>query len=193
MITTTLNAIRAQHPCPDGWYKLLRHLGKTQADDETLPLVTILDSNGIDDTLWCLRIVDGYEKEKRLFAVWCARQVQHLTSDPRSVEALDVAERFAHGEASTAELTAANYAAWAAADAIAQAANAAAWAAAAAAWAANEAANEAAARVAARAAARAAWATANEAASQPSRAAAYAAAYAAAQAAQIEKFKEIFG
>jgi len=40
MITTTLNEIKKHCPCEDGWKKLLKHLGKTKADDEPLPLVT---------------------------------------------------------------------------------------------------------------------------------------------------------
>lgn len=75
---TTLNKIRAKRPCSDGWEKLLRHLGKTQADDEPLNIETLLHSNGIADALWCLRAVDGHDREIRLYAVWCARQVQHL-------------------------------------------------------------------------------------------------------------------
>lgn len=54
------------------------------------------------------------DKELRLFAVWCARQVQHLMSDTRSVAALDVAERHANGNATHAELAAARAAARAA-------------------------------------------------------------------------------
>ena len=140
MICTTLNKIRAHNPCEDGWRKLLAHLGKTKADDEPLPLVTILDSSGLDDCLWCLRTVPEHDREWRLFAVWCARQVQHLMTDPRSIAALDVAERFAHGKANADELAAA----WAAADAARDAARAAAWAAADAAWAAADAAWDAA-------------------------------------------------
>ena len=90
--TTTLNAIRKHEPCTDGWKKLLVHLGKTEADDEPLDLITVLDSNGLDDALWCLRAVDGCGREIRLFAVWCARQVEHLMTDQRSRDALDVAE-----------------------------------------------------------------------------------------------------
>ena len=108
---TTLNKIRAHGPCADGWAKLLRHLGKTQPDDEPLALTTILDSNGLDDTLWCLRSCDGIDREARLYAVWCARQVQHLMTDPRSLAALDVAERHANGEATDKELAAARAAA----------------------------------------------------------------------------------
>ena len=123
-MNTTLNAIRKHSPCADGWAKLLRHLGKTQADDDPLPILTVLESNGLDDALWALRAVQGHDREIRLFAVWCARQVQHLMTDKRSVDALDVAERFANGLASAAELAAA----WSAAqDAARAAAGAAAW------------------------------------------------------------------
>lgn len=131
---TTLNAIREHGPCLRGWHRLLKHLLKTSADDEPLLIRTILESNGLDDALWCLRAVNGYEREMRLFAVWCARQVQHLMKDERSIKALDVAELYANGEASDEEM---------AADAAAGAADAAAgaaWAADAAAWAAADAA-----------------------------------------------------
>ena len=116
---TTLNQIRAHGPCADGWRKLLANLGKTCADDEPLPITTVLDSNGLDDALWCLRAVPGHDREKRLYAVWCARQVQHLLTDPRSMAALDVAERHANGLASDDELDAASDVAWAAARAAA--------------------------------------------------------------------------
>ena len=112
---TTLNAIRNHKPCDSGWKKLLHHLGKTKADDEPLSIATVLDSNGLDDVLWCLRAVSGYEREIRLYAVWCARQVQHLMTDPRSLAALDVSERHANKQATDDELTAARDAAWAAA------------------------------------------------------------------------------
>ena len=115
MIYTTLNKIREHAPCANGWARLLRHLGKTQADDEPLALATILDSNGFADALWCLRAVDGPQREMRLYAVWCARQVQHLMTDPRSHAALDVAERYANGDATHEELAAARAAAGAAA------------------------------------------------------------------------------
>ena len=113
-IKTTLNKIRAHNPCADGWEKLLTYLGKTKADDEPLAITTILDSNGIDDAIWCLRAVEGRDKEIRLFAVWCARQVQHLLTDQRSLDVIDVAERYANGEATQDELAAATDAAWAA-------------------------------------------------------------------------------
>ena len=159
---TTLNKIRVHGPCQDGWKKLLAYLGKIGPDDEPLSILTILESNGLDDALWCLRAVDGADREIRLYSVWCARQIQHLMTDPRSVAALDVAELFAKGEATSEELTAAWDAAWAAA--------------------------RDAARASARAAARA---SARAAARASARAAARDAAWASARAAQANKLREI--
>jgi hypothetical protein len=195
---TTLKAINKHDPYPDSWRKLLRHLGKTEADDEPLSIVTILDSNGLNDALWCLRAVEGRDREIRLYAVWCARQGQHLMRDPRSLTALDVAERYANGEASDAELSAAWAAAWAAEDA-AWGAEGAAWAAA---WAAKDAAGAAegaagAAGAAEGAAGAAAWAAAwaaedaARAAEGAAKDAAWGAAWAAARKQQGDKLREI--
>ena len=111
---TTLNKIRAHHPCEEGWTKLLKHLGKTQADDEPLDFLAILESNGLDDALWCARCAPEYSRDWRLYAVWCARQIQHLMTDERSIAALNVAESHADGLATDKELDAAGAAARAA-------------------------------------------------------------------------------
>ena len=175
---TTLKAIREHGLCESGWVNLLGALGKTKADDEPLSLLEILKSNGLDDALWCLRAVDGHDKEIRLYAVWCARQVQHLMTDKRSVDALDVADAFANGKVTKKELAAARDAAGAAAGDAGAAAEAA--------WATAEAAEAA---WAARAA-RAAWAARN-AARDAARDAAWAAAVDAARAAQEKELIRI--
>ena len=163
MMQTTLRKIRAAGPCGMrlvdrqrvGYLKLRHHLGKGYGDDTLIDITTILDSNGVEDALWCLRAVDGHAREKRLYAVWCARQVQSQMEDQRSLTAPDVAERYANGAASNDELAAA----WAAAGKAAWAAwaagaawNAAEYAAEAAAASAAEDAAEAAAEAAAKAA-----------------------------------------
>lgn len=90
---------------------------------------------------WLLWIADKLgqrpdDRTLRLFAVWCARNTPmldgrkrgDLLTDPRSLAALEVAERFAEGMATSEELHAARAAAWAAAlDAAWAAAWAAAW------------------------------------------------------------------
>lgn len=116
---TTLNAIRKCDPCTEGWRKLINTLGKTRAYDEPLSLLTILNSNGLDDALWCARAFKSHDRDFRLFSVWAARQVQHLMTDPRSLNALDVAEQFANGLCDDAAWAAAGAAAGAAARAAA--------------------------------------------------------------------------
>ncbi|VBP35416.1 putative bacteriophage protein [Burkholderia pseudomallei] len=200
----TLAALRKAGACYEGYNKLVRSIqGKASSaedadreayihfrHDAEIPLLDILKSNGLDDALWTLRCISGADRDLRLFAVWCARQVEHLMQDQCSKDALNVAERFANGEATDEERDAAWDAAWAAARA---AARTAAWAAArtaawAAAWAAERDAAWAAARTAAWAAARtAAW----DAAWAAARAAAWAAARDAAWAAQKEMFERM--
>ena len=124
---TTLNDIRKHQPCTDEWEKLLKHLGKTSADDESLPLLTILDSNGFDHALWCFRAVEGFKKDKQLLAITYAREVQHLMPD-ESKKSLDVFERYVNGLATEEEFDAAREAARDADAAAACAARAAAWA-----------------------------------------------------------------
>ena len=127
---TTLNKIRSYQPCERGWVKLLKHLGKTQADDEPLDFLTILESNWLEDTLWCLKAAPKeWEPNIRMYAVWCAKQVEHQMTDKRSKNALVVAQNHALGLATDDELRAAGAAAWDAARAARDAAWDAAWAA----------------------------------------------------------------
>jgi hypothetical protein len=52
------------------------------------------------------------DRDLRLFACWCVRQVRHLLPDERSRNAVEAAERFAGGEATEEELATAQSAAW---------------------------------------------------------------------------------
>lgn len=74
--TTTLNKIRDFKPCADGWAKLLKHLGKIEADDEPLLMSTILKSNGFNDALWCLQVFHADHSQTVIdFACDCAQRV----------------------------------------------------------------------------------------------------------------------
>jgi len=93
-----------------------------------------------EDIIWLIcRKEFMSDKDQRLFAVWCARESfkLHASVDQRSIEACNIAERFANGEATPAELSAAESAAWSAAR---SAARSAAWSARSAAWSARSAA-----------------------------------------------------
>jgi hypothetical protein len=99
MKTFTIEDIRSWEPCydpskhlPEGWsgtaLDILKH--------GTIPP---------KDKMWVVcheGLIDA--KTLRLFAVWCARQTEHLLTDERSRNAINVAERYAHGQATKEEL-----------------------------------------------------------------------------------------
>jgi hypothetical protein len=132
-LTTTRARIYARRPCPEGWQRGIEAFGSDVPEDKPIPYSDLALRLQWIDTLWCLQAEPQYAKHWRLFAVWCARQVQHLLTDQRSLNALDVAERHARGLATDEELAAAEVAArdaaWAARDAAGDAAGAAACAA----------------------------------------------------------------
>ena len=157
--TTTLAAIRAASPCESGWKKLLAALGKTKADSEPLDLLTVLNSNGLDDALWVMSFAMPDARLARHFQAWCAEQVLHIFEavrpDDRRVR--DQIEMLRRDDATKAERDAA----WASAMDAAEAAEAA-WAARYAAWASTRGSAWDSARDAAEAA-EASWASARDA------------------------------
>ena len=139
----TLQEIRDLEPCYDP--------AKFLPEDWTGTVLDILNVEKCpaEDRLWVVlreQFIDA--RTLRLFAVWCAREALKLIKKPdsRSIDACNVAERYANGEATDEELADARDAAWAAwaAGAAGAAGDAwaagAAWAAASAAWAAASAA-----------------------------------------------------
>ena len=114
--TITLNDIRKWYPyydpskyAPENWKGTAIDILKA----EQIPAL---------DRLWCIlrrEVID--DKTARLFACWCAREALKLVPkeqiSPRSIAAIETAERFAHGKATKKELEAAANAAWAAANA----------------------------------------------------------------------------
>ena len=130
MITITLQQILEHNPCVSGWRKVLEAQGGLKADyNKPFAVASILDSNGLDDTLWCLKIIPDIPHLWRKYAYWCASQVSHLTNDERVQACLDVVYTYSEGNASPVELlraaNSASRAVWAAAGA---AAGEAAWA-----------------------------------------------------------------
>ena len=117
MITKISNRIiRRFNPCYDP-----SELGSKES--EFLPIVEAVKKyrskiKNKSDIVWLLcRREFMTDRDMRLFAVWCAREALKLVENPdqRSIDACNVAERFASGEAASDELAAARSAAWAAA------------------------------------------------------------------------------
>jgi hypothetical protein len=149
-IYTTFAILRARHACQPRYQHLAKALGgiRNYGKDTPITLLQIIDANGIEDTLWAFRAVadecsQAMDELSRRFACRCVRETRiddertcwDLLGDDRSRTAVEVAERFAAGEATDDELTATKDEAWAAsrdavgdADAAWAAARAAAWA-----------------------------------------------------------------
>ena len=107
MKTITINDIRSLNPC----YDPKRYLPENWKGT----LVDILEVNEcpLKDRLWAVtRFLD--DKIDKLFAVYCAREALKLIDNPdqRAVNVVDVAEKYAHGEATKEELEEARLAAY---------------------------------------------------------------------------------
>jgi hypothetical protein len=152
MLTTTLALLKSANACTERYRHLCKALGGVTAwgADTPIPLLKILDTNGLYDALWALSAVPEHEQPlrdrlARIFACDCAERVlpifeREFPNDARPRTAIAVARRFAAGDATEAERAAARDAARDAAGAAAgAAAGDAAWAAAWAAWAALDA------------------------------------------------------
>ena len=177
-LTTTFKLLRKVGACTER-YKFLRSALKGVEDEEPINLLSILETNGLDDAFWALNATsENCDKAARLMAADFAQQVipiwrKYSETDKRPQKAIKAARDFANGKITREELDAARAAAGDAAGDAARAAWAAAWAPGAAAWAAGAAAWATAraaagaaagdaAGDAARAAARAAWAAAKK-------------------------------
>lgn len=132
----SLNKIRDKNPCEGGWEKLLKSLNKTQADDTEVSINHILESNGIDDTLWIIyNCIDDYDMDKRNMVADISERVLHIWEDwakdnlPEHLDAPRKAIEVCRDEKATKEeVEAAGRAAGAAARAAAKAAaRAATW------------------------------------------------------------------
>ena len=104
MTNLTIQIIRDFEPC----YDPIKHLPEDWQG--SLMDVLLMDKIPASDKIW-LAVQPSLLSDKilRLFAVDCARKALDKISnpDPRSVEACNVAEKFAKGEATDEELAAA--------------------------------------------------------------------------------------
>ena len=109
MKTINNELIRSFRPCYDPSKKGI-------PDNETLTVLDWVEKYRAvvpaRDIVWLLcRRYFLSDRDLRLFAVFCAREALKMVGNPdlRSIDACDVAERFANGEATMEELNAAAY------------------------------------------------------------------------------------
>lgn len=68
--TTTLERLRANHACTRGYDLIANHVERDFTGD--IPLLTILEVNGLDDCIWAFRATDGGLELSVRFAIACA-------------------------------------------------------------------------------------------------------------------------
>ncbi len=139
MLHTTFVRLHKAGACIESYQKLVRGLGGITKYGRTtpIPLDQIVEILNLQDALWALQCtIEPSDKLARLFACDCAWRVLPLyesnyPDDKRVRNCIEVARRFAIGEATKEELSAAGAAAgaaaWAAAWAVARTAAWTAW------------------------------------------------------------------
>ena len=84
MLFTTFNKLHKNHACTEGYQKLARSLGGVNeyGKDMLIPLDKILESNGLQDTIWSLRATtESSENLLTEFVCRCAEHFQHFYED----------------------------------------------------------------------------------------------------------------
>jgi hypothetical protein len=119
-ITTTLRRLHDAGACTERYRVLLAALGTDYPQDQSIDLLTILETNGLDDALWAMRATaENCDKVARLMAADFAEQVlpiwQKYSQEKRPEMAIKAARDFANGNIKRHELAAAGDAAGAAA------------------------------------------------------------------------------
>jgi len=75
MAHTTLAKIYQVNDCQRGWKALLNFLGKTEIDDEPIPMHKLVDAVGIMGAIKMLRTLDDneYKYHKKYFFQWLSQ------------------------------------------------------------------------------------------------------------------------
>ena len=134
-LTTTFALLRKASACKSRYEFLRKALSREEYGDDTpINILTVLEINGLDDTLWAMvATAENCDKVARLMAADFAEQVlpiwRKYSDDKRPELAIKAARDYVNGRINSDELAAAGDAARDARDAAWAAAGDAAWAA----------------------------------------------------------------
>ena len=103
MLTTTLNLLRAHNACASRYAHLAAELGADYGDDTPIPLLRILDANGLDDALWALRACEPADERDRFARLLACDFAEHVLpiwqakypDDLRPAQCIEAARAFA--------------------------------------------------------------------------------------------------
>ena len=103
-LTTTLSQLQKAIPGRDDAYSYSRAFDDKTPGDKAITYEKLLDALGLDGALYCCSAEPQYSALWRQYAVWCARQVQHLMEDASVPHLLDIAQDHANGKVSDDDL-----------------------------------------------------------------------------------------
>ena len=118
----TLQQIRDQSPCAEGWTKLLKSLGNPPMDT-VISLGDVTKSNDAADAWWCVRALDWSNEQVRRDVIKallpCVERAAKHTTDKRVHDCINALKDWIDGKPADLEAAAeaAEAAAWAAAGA----------------------------------------------------------------------------
>ena len=125
----TIAELKKIKACPEGLVLLRKNLPYKVKLSTPIPAWEAAQAVPLQEALWVLDNHPGLLFQRRIFSVWCARSVLKYTDDWRVVNCVNVAERYAYGQATENQLKmVAEEAVRAAKEAVRAAAWAAAWA-----------------------------------------------------------------
>jgi hypothetical protein len=104
---TTFQKIKDCKPCGDGWKQLISY-HKPSSLDEEISIKEIMESNGLNDAIWALRVIDNTEILISL-SIDLAESVLHIyekqfPGDTRIRDCIDACKKYIRGEISESEL-----------------------------------------------------------------------------------------
>lgn len=107
MWTVSINQAEAARACRVGLtHALSIAVEQGITPDQQVPLPEVWRQLGYRDAIWVAVNVLDKRQDVKHYALWCARQVEHLSSGPCVKACNDATERYLRGELSRAELRA---------------------------------------------------------------------------------------
>jgi hypothetical protein len=86
MITVTSRAVRAKLPCSEGWKQYMKASGKTEVDDEEVPLSKVLKDVGFENTLFVIIALPQHNELWRSFVLRCSAEAEEKAFGIKSTE-----------------------------------------------------------------------------------------------------------
>ena len=104
-LSITLRLVQQHKPYSSMWKTLVKAHGGVSADfGKSFPLSTVLDSNSLEDTLWCFKCLPEYEAVFARFTLFLIRHAERYTNDKRVPYCKSIIKEYVKGEVSTDEL-----------------------------------------------------------------------------------------